>query len=95
MSTPILACPPADEAERLKIGVVGFVAGPDMRKGTCSECRIAVWIGPKARQFQEQNPTAAILCLGCAARTAGKAKIQLQHLGGEGGRYLFDPKKVE
>ncbi len=92
MSTTILACPPVDRAEQLKIGVVAFKPGPDMERGICSQCQAAVWIGPQARAYRVTNPSTRVLCLGCAARAAGQSKIQ--HLGGAGGRYLFDPAKV-
>src|SRR6185369_5233718 len=94
MSTTILACPPAEKAEQLKLGIVGFTPTPEMQKGFCSQCQMTIWIGPKALEFLGKYTAAKVLCFGCARGAAGE-RAQIEHLGGTGGHYTFDPKQLD
>jgi hypothetical protein len=84
MTHTLLACPPVDAALQRALGIVGFVAGPDQRKGVCEVCQAKVWMGPRIRATKEAQPEARIVCFKCALQQPGT----VSHLGGKGGSYL-------
>jgi hypothetical protein len=86
----ILACPPADQAEQIKVGIIGFEAGPGSEFTPCEKCGMSVVIGRKQREFRRANEHALVLCLSCMLLNFNPGdEIGLGNLGGEGGKYLL------
>lgn len=67
----IMACVPANEADRMGVPYDG--PNPGSIVVQCEECGIDIWFGPKQKALKEQHPDIPVLCVMCVLKKGDQA----------------------
>lgn len=78
-----MGCIPQDDDHQRALGI-GQYAGSV--KGICQRCGAGVWIGPRQSAMLCTEPSAVVICLGCAALAVLAEGAEMAHLGNKAAR---------